>query len=140
MNDIIEFHIIPKLDGKTLLSFAMTSRECMESCKPEIRRRRLKRREEVLRCARIYKHLPVPEEDFPNNIGFFFPGCSPDEAWLIHKVRWDCWFRLGPDPSYEHHDPQLWHWLVDDMQMGAPHDAPLIYNLYMKSIKGTVIV
>ena len=140
MNDIIEFHIIPKLDGKTLQSFAMTSHEYMESCKPEILRRRRVRRAEVLRCARIYKHLPDPEEDFPNNIGFFFPGCSPYEAWLIHKVRWDCWFRLGPDPSYEHHDPQLWHWLVDDMRMGAPHDAPLIYNFYMKSIKGTVIV
>lgn len=134
MNDIIDFHIAPHLDGKTLQSFAMTSREFMESCKPEIRRRRRIRRAEVLRCARIYKYLPVAEEP-QTDIGVFFPGCSPEETWAIHQVHWDCWFRTGPDTKFARHDPQAWYYLSEDMKMGAPHDAPVIYNFYMKVIK-----
>ena len=140
MDDVIEFHIAPQLDAKTLTSVAMTCRTYRESFKPEINRRRRIRRDEVLRCARIYKHLPVPEEKFPNNITAIFPGCSSEETWLIHKVTWSCWFRMGPDPSYEHHDPQAWYYLTDDMRMGAPHDAPLIYNFYMNAIKDTGII
>ena len=134
MNDVIEFHIGPKLDNKTLASFAMTCRDWRKCFKPEICRRRQLRRREIIRCARIYKYLPVAEEP-QIDIGIFFPGCSPEETWVIHKVQWDCWFRIGPDPIYEHHDPDAWYYITEDMKMGAPHDAPLIYNFYMKVIK-----
>lgn len=141
MNDVIEFHLAPKLDTKTLVSFAMTSTIWRETLDPEIQRRHLKRRrlerrrQEIIRCARIYKYLPVPEEQFPNNILTAYPGCSAHESSIIRRVLWDCWFRAPPRLEYESCDPDSWYHLTDDMRMGAPHDAALIYNFYIKVIK-----
>ena len=135
MDDVIDFHIAPRLDNKTLMSCYMACSDWRESYKPEINRRRLERRRDVIRCASIYKYLPVPEEQFPNNIVTSFPGCSTLDTEIIRRVIGNCWFRMGPLEKYRKYDPELFDYLHDDMRMGAPHDAPLIYNFYMKVIK-----
>ena len=125
--------IIDQLDYNSIAQFSVTCTEYKHFASVP---KRMLRRREVIRCAKIYGCLTLPPIGLEELIIYLHPLHKWKETFgkcttfIIHVVLADIWFRRGPPPQLERYDPELFRLITDDMRMGAPPDEALIYSFY----------